>query len=339
MTGSLAGSPSGAASSGEPAQIVALGDAIVDVLARRDEDFLVECGVLKGTMRLLADGEAETLAAAMTASGKVEEVPGGSAANSLAGAAALGARCRFIGQTGNDRLGRLFARHMADLDIAFDTPPTGDAPTGRCFILVTPDGERTMQTSPAASHRLTPDALDEHAIRACDTLFLEGYLWGPETPRRAMRRAIEIARAERRRIAFTLSDSIALPGRRDTILGLLRDGGVDVLFANEYEAKLMSGIDDFDASMRFLSGLVPLPVITRGAAGAVAMWKGDMVERPAATPRAIVDTTGAGDQFAAGFLAALIAGRDISDSLDTGARNAAEVLGHVGARPLKRMEI
>ena len=329
----------GAHDNGEPAQIVALGDAIVDVLARRDEDFLVECGVLKGTMRLLADEEAQGLAAAMDASGAVEEVPGGSAANSLAGAAALGIRCRFIGQTGEDRLGRLFKRHMADLDIAFDTPPIVDAPTGRCFILVTPDGERTMQTSPAASHRLTPDALDEDAIRGCDTLFLEGYLWGPETPRRAMLRAIEIARAEGRRIAFTLSDSIALPGRRDTILKLVQDGGVDVLFANEYEARLMSGVDDFDASMRFLSDLVKLPVITRGAAGATAMWRGEKIERPAARPEAIVDTTGAGDQFAAGFLAALIAGRDISDSLDVGARNAAAVLGHVGARPLKRMEI
>ncbi|WP_230280356.1 adenosine kinase [Croceicoccus sp. Ery15] len=329
----------GVSSAEEPAQIVALGDAIVDVLAQRDEDFLVDCGVLKGTMRLLADDEAEQLAAAMAGSGVVEEVPGGSAANSLAGAAALGARCRFIGLTGDDRLGALFKRHMADLDIAFDTPPHASAPTGRCFILVTPDGERTMQTSPAASHCLTAEALDEQAIRACDTLFLEGYLWGPDTPRSAMRRAIEIARRETRRIAFTLSDSIALPGRRDSIIGLVRDGGVDVLFANEYEAKLMAGVDDFDAAMRFLADICPLPVVTRGAAGAVAMWQGDRIERPAAKPAAIVDTTGAGDQFAAGFLAALIAGRDVAQSLDTGARNAAEVLGHVGARPLNRMEL
>ena len=320
----------------DPAQIVALGDAIVDVLAQRGEDFLVECGVLKGTMRLLADGEAETLARAMADSGAVEEVPGGSAANSLAGAAALGARCRFIGLTGDDRLGRLFKRHMADLDIAFDTPAHDSSPTGRCFILVTPDGERTMQTSPAASHCLTAEALDEEAIRGCDTLFLEGYLWGPDTPRAAMRRAIEIARGEGRRIAFTLSDSIALPGRRDSIVKLVRDGGVDVLFANEYEAKLMSGIDDFDAAMRFLAGICPLPVVTRGAAGAVAMWQGEQVARPAARPEAIVDTTGAGDQFAAGFLAALIDGRDVVQCLDTGARNAAAVLGHVGARPLAR---
>ncbi|GGD69270.1 adenosine kinase [Croceicoccus mobilis] len=323
----------------DQAQIVALGDAIVDVLAQRDEDFLVDCGVLKGTMRLLADQEAEDLAAAMHGSGTVEEVPGGSAANSLAGAAALGARCRFIGLTGNDRLGELFKKHMADLDIVFDTPPHGDAPTGRCFILVTPDGERTMQTSPAASHCLTADALDEEAIRGCDTLFLEGYLWGPDTPRAAMRRAIELARGEGRRIAFTLSDSIALPGRRDSIMKLVSDGGVDVLFANEYEAKLMTGIDDFHMAVRALGEKVPLPVVTCGAGGAVAVQDGELIARPAVKPEKIVDTTGAGDQFAAGFLAALIAGRDVTQCLDTGARNAAAVLAHMGARPLKRMEL
>lgn len=322
----------------EQFDIVALGDAIVDVLARRDEAFLTAAGVTKGTMRLLAEDEAEALAQAMADSGHVEEVPGGSAANTLAGAAALGAKCRFIGQTGDDRLGTLFAAHMYGLDIAFDTPPIRHAPTGRCFILVSPDGERTMQTSPAASHRLTVDALDENAIRGAQMLFLEGYLWGPETPRAAMRRAMELAHAERRKIAFTLSDSIALPGRRESLAKLVADGAVDILFANEYEAKLMAGVDDSETAIALLSKQVETLVLTKGPEGAMAVSGADRIEVPAAPVPEVVDTTGAGDQFAAGFLAAHVAGADLEHCLKGGARAAASVITHVGARPIGGFE-
>ncbi|WP_066554982.1 adenosine kinase [Croceicoccus bisphenolivorans] len=322
----------------EPLDIVALGDAIVDVLARRDDAFLDASGVTKGTMRLLSDGEAEALAQAMAGSGVVEEVPGGSAANTLAGAAAAGARCRFIGQTGDDRLGTLFAAHMHALDIRFDTPPIRHAPTGRCFILVSPDGERTMQTNPAASHRLNVDALDEGAIRAAKFLFLEGYLWGPDAPRAAMRRAIEIAHAEGRRIAFTLSDSIALPGRRDSLARLVADGGVDILFANEYEACLMAGVETPAEAIAKLGPQVPTLVLTKGAHGAMAIANGEKIEIPAAPVPEVVDTTGAGDQFAAGFMAAQVRGEDIRASLEHGARAAASVITHVGARPIAGFE-
>jgi len=318
----------------ESYDIVALGDAIVDVLARRSDRFLDECGVVKGTMRLLGDAEADHLVAAMFASGPVDEVPGGSAANTLAGAAAAGARCRFIGQTGADRLGELFAAHMHALNIDFDTPPLADAPTGRCLILVSPDGERTMQTNPAASHRLTTETLDEDAVRGAKMLFLEGYLWGPDTPRAAMRRAIEIAHAEGRRIAFTLSDSIALPGRRDSLARLVADGGVDVLFANEYEACLMAASATVEEAIARLAPQVTTLVLTRGADGAMAVHQGQRIEIPAVQVERVVDTTGAGDQFAAGFIAAQVRGMDAEESLRAGAQAAADIITRIGARPV-----
>ncbi|WP_239806172.1 adenosine kinase [Croceicoccus hydrothermalis] len=320
--------------SAEPYDIVALGDAIVDVLARRDDAFLGACGVEKGTMRLLGDADAAALARAMHDSGTVDEIPGGSAANTLAGVAAQGARARFIGQTGADRLGTLFAQHMDALRVDFDTPPIADAPTGRCFILISPDAQRTMQTAPGASHLLTRDALDEDAIRSARILFLEGYLWGPETPRGAMVRAIEIARREQRKVAFTLSDSIVIPGRRDSLARLVADGGVDILFANEYEACLMAGVPDAEMAIAALAQQVPTLVVTKGAEGALAMAGGERVEIAAAPVETVIDTTGAGDQFAAGFLATHARGGDIAQCLHGGAAAAAAVIAHVGARPL-----
>lgn len=313
--------------------IVAIGDAVVDVLARRDDVFLYAARLTKGTMRLLTDDEAEALAGAMAKSGAVEEMPGGAAANTLAGAAAAGARCRFIGQTGADRLGALFAAHLHALGITFDTPPTPAAPTGRCFVTITPDGERTMQTAPGASHLLAPEALDEGAIRAARVLFLEGYLWGPERPRAAMQRAMELARSGGGRIAFALTDSIALPGRRDSIAALVASGAVDVLFANEREAQILAGCGDGEAAIAALAGRVGKLVVTRGARGAVAVAGGQRVEVVAVPVANVVDTTGAGDQFAAGYLAKEVAGADLAAALAAGARAAAAVIGHVGARP------
>lgn len=317
----------------EPFDILALGDAIVDVLARRDDSFLRSRGVAKGTMTLIEDALATDLAAALAAGGAVEEVPGGSAANTLAGAVAAGARCGFAGQTGDDRLGMRFAADMRAQGIDFATPPLAGAATGRCFIVVSPDGERTMQTAPGASHRLGPAALDEAAIRSARVLFLEGYLWGPEQPRAAMRRAIEWAREERRTIAFTLSDSIALAGRRDSLARLVADGAVDILFANEREACLLAGVANVDQALALLTPQVATLVVTRGGRGAVAMVRGERVEVPAAPVAHVVDTTGAGDQFAAGFLAEQVRGADAAAALAAGARAAAAVIAHLGARP------
>ncbi|AKM10657.1 adenosine kinase [Croceicoccus naphthovorans] len=313
--------------------IVALGDAIVDVLVRRDEAFLNATGATKGTMQLLTAEQADALAKAMAETGEVEEIPGGSAANTLAGAAAEGARCRFIGQIGDDRLGRKFADQMHALSIRFDTPAIS-VPTGRCMIVVTPDGERTMRTAPGASHCLTADALDEDAIRAASVLFLEGYLWGPEGPRAAMRRAIEIAHGAGRKIAFTLSDSITLPGRRESLVSLVADGGIDILFSNILEACMLAGTDDPVAAVEQLAPQVETLIMTRGPHGAIGYSGGQRVEVPAAHVEKVVDTTGAGDQFAAGFIAAYVRSADLRECLEAGTRTAAAVIGHVGARPL-----
>lgn len=317
----------------EPFDIVAIGDAIVDVLARRDDQFLRARGVTKGTMTLIDDALAADLAQALAAGGAVEEVPGGSAANTLAGAAAAGVRCGFVGQTGDDPCGALFAADMRAQGIDFATPPLKGAATGRCFIVIGPDGERTMQTAPGASHRLTADALDEAAIRSARVLFLEGYLWGPDAPRAAMRRAIEWARAEGRTIAFTLSDSIALPGRRDSLARLVADGGVDILFANEAEACLLAGVRDAEQALRVLAPQVAMLVVTRGPRGALAIVQGERAEVQAVPVAQVIDTTGAGDQFAAGFLAALVTGADMATALAAGSQAAAAIIARVGARP------
>ena len=190
-----------------------------------------------------------------------------------------------------------------------------------------------MNTSPGASHELTPEALDEEQIRSAKVTFLEGYLWGPERPRAAMLRAAEIARAAGRTVAFTLSESLCIAGRREGVMGMINAGTVDILFANEDEVRHLTGPDDLDECLAELSLKVPTLVVTRGAAGALAIEGGDRVEVPAASVAKVVDTTGAGDLFAAGFLAARCRGLPLRRCLDAGSLAAAEVISHFGARP------
>jgi sugar/nucleoside kinase (ribokinase family) len=266
--------------------------------------------------------------------GPAREISGGSAANSMAGAAALGLKVGFIGQVAADQLGAIFAHDMCALGIRFDTPPiAGPPPTGRCLILVTPDAQRTMNTCPGASHELTPRALDEDMIRSASITFLEGYLWGPEGPRQAMLRASEIAHAAGRTVAFTLSESLCIGGSREGVMGMIESGVVDVLFANEDEVRQLTGCGLLGDCVNALAPKVATLVVTRGAAGALAVAGGDQVEVPAAPVDHVVDTTGAGDLFAAGFLAARCRGRDVGGCLDAGARAAAEIISHFGARP------
>jgi len=203
--------------------IVAIGDAIVDVIATCDDSFLDAHRLPKGGMQLLTASEADELYAAM---GPAREISGGSAANSMAGAAALGLKVGFVGQVADDQLGAIFAHDMLALGVRFETPPLEPPPpTGRCLILVTPDGQRTMNTCPAASHELTPAALDAEVIRSAAVTFLEGYLWGPERPRAAMLEAARIAEDAGRTVAFTLSESLCIPGRKEGVLGMI-DGGM-----------------------------------------------------------------------------------------------------------------
>jgi sugar/nucleoside kinase (ribokinase family) len=311
--------------------VVAIGDAIVDVIATCEDSFIAERGLTKGSMRLLSTAEADDLYAAM---GPAREISGGSAANSMAGLAALGLRAGFIGQVADDQLGEIFAHDMTSLGVAFATAPlTSGPPTGRCLILVTPDAQRTMNTSPGASHELTPEALDEEQVRSAKVTFLEGYLWGPERPRAAMLKAAEIARAAGRTVAFTLSESLCIAGRREGVMSMIDRGTVDILFANEDEVRHLSGRDDLGDSLAELSLKIPTLVVTRGAAGALAIERGERVEVPAAPVARVVDTTGAGDLFAAGFLAARCREAPLSRCLDAGSLAAAEVISHFGARP------
>ncbi len=311
--------------------IVAIGDAIVDVIATCDEAFLFEQRLNKGSMQLLDTAAADTLYAAM---GSARETSGGSAANSMAGIAALGGSAGFIGQIADDQLGDIFAHDMRALGVHFATPPlSGGPPTGRCLILVTPDAQRTMNTCPGASHELRPGSLDVDLIRSAAVLYLEGYLWGPEQPRQTMLRAAEIAHQAGRIVAFTLSESLCIPGRREGVQGMIDAGLIDLLFANEDEARHLTGRGELDEALGELAGKVETLVVTRGAAGAIGIEYGNRVEIPAAPVENIVDTTGAGDLFAAGFLAARCRGHPLERCLQAGALAAAEVISHFGARP------
>jgi len=313
--------------------IVAIGDAIVDVIATCDDAFLVEHNLPVGSMQLLDAQAADRLYAAM---GNARETSGGSAANSMAGIAAMGGKAAFIGQVADDQLGEIFRHDMRALGVRFDTPPLNggsEHPTGRCLILVTPDAQRTMNTCPGASHQLRPEALDESLIASAAILYLEGYLWGPELPRQAMHRAIEIARAANREIAFTASESVCLAGRREGFMGMIEAGGIDLLFANEHEALQLTGARELGDAMASLAAKVPTLVITRGAGGALGLESGEIVEIPAAPVGQVIDTTGAGDLFAAGFLTARCRGHDLRQCLQTGAIAAAEIISHFGARP------
>ena len=311
--------------------VVAIGDAIVDVIATAEDSFLETHALTKGSMQLLSTEQADALYAAM---GPAREISGGSAANSMAGVAALGLDAAFIGQVADDQLGDIFAHDMTSLGVHFETPPLADGPpTGRCLIIVTPDAQRTMNTCPGASHELTPRALNETLIRSAAVTFLEGYLWGPERPRHAMLRAAQIAHEAERTVAFTLSESLCIPGRKEGVLGMIEGGMIDVLFANEDEAMHLSGATDLGAAIARLQPLVSTLIVTRGAAGALAIERGRRVEIAAAPVDKVVDTTGAGDLFDAGFLAARCRARPLERCLEAGALAAAEVISHFGARP------
>ena len=311
--------------------VLAIGDAIVDVIATTTDQFLERRGLRKGSMQLLSTEEADSLYDAM---GPGRESSGGSAANSMAGVAALGLKAAFIGQVADDQLGRIFTHDMRSLGVRFDTPPIlCGSPTGRCLILVTPDAQRTMNTCPGASHELTPDSLDRDLIASAAVTFLEGYLWGPEKPRQAMLKAAEIARSAGRSVAFTLSESLCIGDRRAGVLGMVQRGLVDILFGNEDELLHLTGRTELDAALADLSPYVSTLVATRGAAGAIAITGEERVQRPAAPVLRVVDTTGAGDLFAAGFLSARCRGNPLDRCLEVGAAAAAEVISHFGARP------
>jgi len=312
--------------------IVAMGDAIVDVIADCDDDFIRAHKLPKGSMQLLTADEADKLYAAM---GVAREMSGGSAANSMAGVAAMGGKAAFIGQIADDQLGSIFEHDMHALGVRFDTPAlNGGPPTGRCLILVTPDAQRTMNTCPGASHELSVDTISPDLISSASILYLEGYLFGPEKPRAAMMKAVDIAHSAGRKVAFTLSESVCIAGRKEGFGKMIDGGGVDLLFANEDEALQLTGRSDLESALSELRVKVPTLVITRGPEGAIAIDGDERISIPAAPVGEVVDTTGAGDLFAAGFLTARCKGAGLERCLWTGAIAAGEVIQQYGARPM-----
>lgn len=317
--------------------VVAIGNAIVDILAQADDAFIESIGVPKGSMQLMfSPEEADALYAKM---GPGREVSGGSAANTVAGIAALGGKSAFIGQVADDQLGAVFAHDIRAAGVHFDTAVRpGQPTTARCLIFVTPDGQRTMNTFLGASQYLPAAALDETMIANGAILYLEGYLWDPEEPRAAMRKAIDIARAAGRKVAFTLSDVFCISRHGDDFRKLIEDGLIDILFANEAELLALCAHEDFEAAVQHIHGKVPLLVVTRSEKGAMALQGDERVEVPAEPISALVDTTGAGDMFAAGFLHGQAQGRGLEDSLRLGAICAAEIIQHYGARAEKDLK-
>ena len=312
--------------------VVAIGNAIVDILSQADDAFIESIGVAKGSMQLMFSPEdADALYAKM---GPGREVSGGSAANTVAGIAALGGRTAFIGQVADDQLGQVFAHDIRAAGVAFDTASRpGQPTTAPCLIFVTPDGQRTMNTYLGASQFLPESALDLSVIEDAAILYLEGYLWDPEEPRAAMRAAIEAARKAGRKVAFTLSDVFCIGRHGGDFRSLIADGLIDILFANESELAALAETDDFEAAAEKLSAQVPTLVVTRGASGACAIQHGTRAEVPAEPIAQVVDTTGAGDLFAAGFLHGQAQGKGLEQSLRLGAICAAEIISHFGARP------
>lgn len=317
----------------KPFDVIGIGAAIVDVLARVDEDFLRAHGLVKGTMTLISTAEAERLYAAM---GTARAISGGSAANTIAGLAAMGNATAFIGITRDDQMGRLFAHDLRAVGVDFrgqPLPASLEGPaTARCLVMVTPDAERTMATDLGVSGLLDPSRLDLTAIAAAKITYLEGYLWDTEMGKAAYRLAAQTARDHGGWVALSLSDRFCVARHRDSFRQLI-DHQVDILFANADEIRELFEGEDDDRLIAALNRHVRWVVVTLGAEGANVWYRGECHHAPAARPRQLVDTTGAGDLFAAGFLHALLQGASPARAARLGNLIAAEAISHLGARP------
>ena len=303
--------------------VLGIGNAIVDVLAYADEEFLVKHGLDKGRMTLIDADRTQALYDAMA---PAVESSGGSAANTVASLASLGLACAFVGKVHDDQWGAVFRHDIETLGVAFDTRLSrGGAPTARCLIFVTPDAQRTMQTFLGACVELGPGDVHEKQIAAAEITYLEGYLWDPPE-------AAGLAHSAGRRVALSLSDPLCVARHREDFLDLVNDH-VDIVFANEAEITALYRVDEFDAALQSVRGHCAIAALTRSEKGSVVV-SGDQVHVvDARAPARLVDTTGAGDAYAAGFLYGLVQGRDLSDCAHLGGVAAAEVIGHFGARP------
>jgi sugar/nucleoside kinase (ribokinase family) len=311
--------------------ILGIGNAIVDVIARAEDDFLARHGMHKGGMALIDEARAEAIYGAM---GPAVEISGGSAANTIVGVASFGARAAFVGKVKNDGLGKVFQHDIRAAGVTFDTKPAVNGPsTARCFVIVTPDGERTLNTYLGAAQDLHPDDVEAEQITAAAITYLEGYLWDPPHAKEAFRIAAKIAHGAGRQVALTLSDAFCVGRYRAEFLDLIRNGTVDIVFANENELKSLYEAADFDAAVRALRADAKLAVVTRSEKGCAVVTRAHIETVPANPIKRLVDATGAGDLFAAGFLFGLARGADHRNAARLGAIAAAEVIQHIGARP------
>jgi sugar/nucleoside kinase (ribokinase family) len=311
--------------------VLGIGNAIFDVLVQTDEGFLAAHGMNKGGMALIDEARAAAIYRDM---GPATEMSGGSAANTIVGVANLGARAAYVGKVKDDQIGKLYAHDIRAAGVAFETRPATDGPaTGCSYILVTPDGERTMNTYLGAAQELMPGDIDAAQVAASAIVYLEGYLWDPKSAKDAFVKAAGIAHEAGRQVALTLSDSFCVDRYRGEFLELMRNGTVDLVFANEAELHSLYQTSDFETALKQFRGDVKLAVVTRSEKGCVVASRDGVTAIPAFPIEKMVDTTGAGDLFAAGFLFGLVrgAGYDIAGRL--GALAAAEVIQHIGARP------
>ncbi|MEO5680182.1 MAG: adenosine kinase [Acidimicrobiales bacterium] len=310
--------------------VVGLGNALVDVISHEGDDFLGRHGLVKGSMALIDHDRAADLYGAM---GVGTEMSGGSAANTVAGVASFGGRAAFVGKVSDDELGRVFAHDLPANGVTFAArPATGGLPTGRCLVVVTADAERTMSTFLGAGGELGPEDIAPAVIAAAQVVYLEGYLFDSPEAKEAYRTASRVAHEAGRRVALTLSDSFCVE-RHLAEWVVLVDEQVDVLFGNAEEVQVLCG-SGFDEAVRQLRDQVEIAVITKGASGSVIVTADELIEVPAEEVESVVDTTGAGDLYAAGFLYGYTAGRPLAECGRLGSRAAAEVIGHTGARPL-----
>ncbi|MCH8237738.1 MAG: adenosine kinase [Proteobacteria bacterium] len=317
--------------------VIGIGNAIVDVLVHADDGLLEAEGLTKGAMALISAEEARSLYEKV---GPAVECSGGSAANTIAGLASLGGAGAFIGKVHDDQLGEVFRHDITALGVAFQTPPTKSGPpTATSLILVTPDAQRTMQTFLGACVELGPADMDEDLIAAARITYLEGYLWDPPEAKKAFIKASEVAHKAGRKVSLSLSDPFCVDRHRADFLDLVQHH-VDILFANEEEITSLYQADTFDESLQAVRGHCEIAALTRGEKGSVIVSNDEIHIVDAQPADKVVDTTGAGDAYAAGFLFGLTAGRDLATSARLGGIAAAEVISHMGARPdvsLKRL--
>ncbi len=311
--------------------VLTIGNAIVDIIANTQDDFLVKEKIIKGAMNLIDMDRAEHLYSVM---GPAIEASGGSAGNTAAGIASIGGSAAYIGKVCDDQLGKIFTHDIRAIDVAYDTKPLADTPaTARSMIFVTPDGERSMNTYLGACMELDPSDMEEDKIADAKVTYFEGYLWDPPRAKEAIRLAAEIAHANNRMTALTLSDPFCVDRFRSEFLELMRSKTVDIIFANEVELLSLYETSSLQSAIDAVRNDCELVALTRGEHGSMAITREKTVEVDAHPIDKLVDTTGAGDLYAAGFLHGLTTGRELFDCIRLGGLAASEVIQHIGPRP------